>query len=65
MNMSGIGMWGSKDWVVKNNLIDTAYTIDSTRGAAGIQAYGTINALIEHNEIKNCQQWNFLERPFY
>jgi hypothetical protein len=53
MNMSGIGMWGSKDWVVKNNLIDTAYTIDSDRGASGIQAYGVINALIEHNEIKN------------
>ncbi|WP_214660671.1 right-handed parallel beta-helix repeat-containing protein [sulfur-oxidizing endosymbiont of Gigantopelta aegis] len=64
MNMSGIGMWGSKDWVVKNNLIDTAYTIDSTRGAAGIQAYGTINALIEHNEIKNVSNGIFWKDHF-
>ena len=52
-NISGIGMWGSKDWIVKNSHIDKVYTINSTREAAGIQAYGVINALVENNYIEN------------
>lgn len=52
-NISGIGMWGSKDWIVKNNRINKVYTINNTRAASGIQAYGVINALVENNYIEN------------
>ncbi len=52
-NISGIGMWGSKDWIVKNNHINKVYTINNTRAASGIQAYGVINALVENNYIEN------------
>ncbi|WP_323813284.1 hypothetical protein [Cellvibrio sp. NN19] len=51
-NISSIAMWGSKDWVVRNNLIDGVYA-GGTTVAAGIQSYGVINALIEHNTIRN------------
>ena len=52
MNTSAIGMWGSRNWVVKDNFINGVSAEGSTL-AAGIQAYGVINALIEHNEIYN------------
>lgn len=57
-NVCSISMWGSKDWVVRNNYIDTSHELDvgtSTfnRFANGIMAYGVINALIENNEIVN------------
>lgn len=51
-NISSIAMWGSKDWVVRNNLIDGVTAGGSTVGA-GIQSYGVINALIEKNTIRN------------
>ena len=52
-NIGGIHMWGSKDWIVRNNFIDYitrdgALTYSHT---SGIQAYGTINALVEHNYV--------------
>jgi hypothetical protein len=52
-NTSAIGMWGSKDWVVRNNLLDTVIVDGGGTLSAGIQAYGTINALIDHNKIQN------------
>ncbi len=48
-------MWGSKDWVVRNNRIDKVVQGDGTRAAAAIQAYGVINALVEHNEMTNVE----------
>lgn len=51
-NISSIAMWGSKDWVVRNNLID-GVTAGGSTVAAGIQSYGVINALIENNTIRN------------
>jgi len=52
-NIAGIHMWGSKDWVVRNNFIDYV-TRDGALApthTSGIQAYGTINALVEHNFV--------------
>ena len=46
-NISSIGMWGTKDWIVRNNRIDYV-----PEGAA-IQSYGVINALVENNYITN------------
>ncbi len=51
-NVSAIGMWGSKDWVVRNNKLEKVYR-DGGSPQAGIQAYGVINALIEHNYISD------------
>ena len=51
-NTSSIAMWGSKDWVVRNNLID-GVTAGGSTVASGIQSYGVINALVEHNTIRN------------
>lgn len=51
-NISSIAMWGSKDWTVRNNLIDGSSAAGTTV-ASGIQAYGVINALIENNTIRN------------
>lgn len=50
-NTSAIGMWSSKDWIVRNNLID-GVTVDGTKGC-GIQSYGVINALVENNKVTN------------
>ena len=57
-NINAISMWGSQDWIVRNNYIDTIYEADVgtnnfNRWATAIMAYGVINATIEHNEIKN------------
>ncbi|GAA3978082.1 hypothetical protein GCM10022278_38460 [Allohahella marinimesophila] len=52
VNTSAIGMWGSKDWIVRNNLI-TGVSVEGASLGSGIKAYGVINALIEHNEIYN------------
>lgn len=52
VNCSAIGMWGSKDWIVRNNKIEKVGADGSTL-ASGIQSYGVINALIEHNEISD------------
>lgn len=52
-NISAIGMWGTKNWIVRNNIIDKVLTINDPRPASGIQAYGVINALIENNTISN------------
>lgn len=51
-NTSSIAMWGSRDWVVRNNLID-GVSADAPTLAAGIQSYGVINALVENNTIRN------------
>ncbi len=51
-NISAIGMWSSRDWVVRNNYIDGVTAAGSTI-ASGIQSYGVINALVEHNYIAN------------
>lgn len=53
-NISGIGMWGSKDWKVFNNIVERVWTIDSTRDANCIQAYGLINAQVHHNYLTGC-----------
>lgn len=51
-NVSAIGMWGSKDWIVRSNVID-GVSAGAPTIAAGIQSYGVINALIEKNTITN------------
>jgi hypothetical protein len=53
MNISGIGMWGSKDWVVRNNVIQNVRS-ERDRDASCIQAYGVINALVEYNDMRGC-----------
>ncbi len=57
-NICAISMWGSQDWVVRNNYIDTSHELNIgttifNRFGNGIMAYGVINALIENNEIVN------------
>lgn len=52
LNVSAIGMWGSKDWIVRNNYID-GVSAGGKSVASGIQSYGVINALIENNFITN------------
>ena len=51
INTAAIHMWGTKDWVVRNNRIDDVE--EEGRDGNGIQSYGVINALIEHNHITN------------
>lgn len=51
-NISAIGMWGSQGWLVKNNLID-GVRAGGTTLAAGIQAYGVIEAKVQNNTIRN------------
>jgi len=63
-NMSAIGMWGSKNWIVRNNKLEKVYTQNSTRGGQGIQAYGVINALIENNDIKDVTHGIFWKDHF-
>ncbi|MDB4542515.1 hypothetical protein N9211_02495 [Pseudomonadales bacterium] len=53
-NVSGVGMWSSKNWLVRNNRIDDV-SVAGGQNASGIQAYGTINALIENNHITNAR----------
>jgi hypothetical protein len=45
-------MWGSKDWIVRNNRINNI-SVSSGTNASCIQAYGTINALVENNHLTN------------
>lgn len=52
MNVSGIGPWGTKDWVIRNNYIHDIYQ-DGGRPASAIQSYGVINALVENNYMVN------------
>ncbi len=61
-NVSAIGMWGSKDWVVRNNKIEKVVT--TTQNESGIQAYGVINALIEHNDISDVKNGIFWKDHF-
>ncbi len=51
-NISAIGMWGSQGWVVRNNLID-GVRAGGTTLASGIQAYGVIEAKVQHNTMRN------------
>ena len=46
-NIAAIGMWSTQDWIVRNNLIE------GVPAGSGIRSYGVINALIEHNTIRN------------
>jgi hypothetical protein len=62
VNTSAIHVWGTKDWIVRNNRIDDVDEADdnSARDGHGIQAYGVINALLENNHITNagsCVYW--------
>lgn len=57
INTAGIHMWGTKDWIVRNNRIDTV--VEEGRAGNGIQSYGVINALIEHNHITNASNGIF------
>jgi len=63
-NTSAIGMWSSKDWVVRNNVIDGASIDGGGTLAGGIQAYGTINALIANNLIRNVDYGVFWKDHF-
>ncbi|MCF6314406.1 MAG: InlB B-repeat-containing protein, partial [Verrucomicrobiales bacterium] len=53
-NCAAIGMWGSKDWIVRNNKLEKIKT-GFSQNANGIQAFGVINALVEHNDISDTQ----------
>lgn len=58
VNNSAIYMWSTKDWIVRNNIIQ--YVYGEGTGSNGIQSYGTINALIENNtitEVDHGIQW--------
>lgn len=50
VNTSAIYMWSTKNWIVRDNIIKTVKS-DPTWEVNGIQTYGTINAIIEHNDI--------------
>ena len=63
LNVSGLGMWGSKDWVVKNNYIQNVHS-EQSREASCIQAYGVINALIENNDLIDCASGIFWKDHF-
>jgi hypothetical protein len=54
-NIAGIHMWGSQGWTVRNNIVDfvSKNKIPAIDHTSGIQAYGTVNALIENNYITN------------
>ncbi|CAM3666815.1 hypothetical protein VA7868_00176 [Vibrio aerogenes CECT 7868] len=63
-NLAAIGMWSSKDWIVRNNHIYDVYRDhekDYGKKGAGIQSYGTINALIEHNLFEDVGSGIFLK----
>ncbi len=52
-NDSAIGMWSTKDWIVRNTLMYDIYGWPPMgRVGGGILSYGTVNALIEHNVIR-------------
>ncbi len=61
-NVAGIGMWGSKDWIVRNNKIEKVIT--GSQNSSGIQAYGVINALIENNDISDVKNGVFWKDHF-
>jgi hypothetical protein len=53
-NDSGIGMWSTKDWIVRNTHIYEIYGWPpNSRVGNAIMTYGTVNALIEHNHIQD------------
>lgn len=52
VNISGIYMWSTKNWIVRDNTIKTV-KIDAGTEGNGIQTYGTINAIIENNNISD------------
>jgi hypothetical protein len=62
-NVSAIGMWGSKDWQVRNNYI-TQVSRGTSDDSSGIQAYGVMNALIENNYITNAGYGIFWKHHF-
>jgi hypothetical protein len=49
-NIAAIGMWSTKDWIVRNNIIK------NVSSGSGIRSYGLINALIEHNTISDVSE---------
>ncbi|MDB4363240.1 right-handed parallel beta-helix repeat-containing protein [Pseudomonadales bacterium] len=51
-NTSAVALWGTKDWIVRNNFID-GVSAEGGSLASGMQSYGVINALIENNHIIN------------
>ena len=53
VNSSHIAMWATEDWIVENNIINDSYTVTGEGRAAGVMAYGAINALIKNNTITN------------
>ncbi len=67
-NVSALAMWGSQDWVVRNNYINYAeeQNTDGTfnRLGNGIQSYGVINALVENNYIENVNSGVFWKAHF-
>lgn len=50
-NSGGIGMWHSKDWIVRNNRFTHIGTYNG-RASSAAQAYGTAHALFEHNYVE-------------
>jgi hypothetical protein len=50
-NSGGIGMWHSKDWIVRNNRFTHIGTYNG-RASSAVQAYGTAHALFEHNYVE-------------
>lgn len=50
-NTAGIGMWASKNWVVRNNRIVQIGNLGN-RISSGIQAYATIQSLVENNYVE-------------
>jgi len=68
-NTNAISMWSTQDWIVRNNYIDNVIEVDAgttnfNRFGTAIMAYGTINALIEHNQIKNVAHGVFWKDHF-
>jgi hypothetical protein len=49
-NISAIGPWSSKDWVIRNNFIR------NVTAGSGIRAYGVINALVENNTMVDVRE---------
>lgn len=62
-NISGIGPWGSKDWIIRNCFIDGVIVTGSSVASA-IQSYGAINLLVEHIAARNTQYGVFLKDHF-
>lgn len=49
-NIAAIGMWSTQDWIVRNNYIE------DVRTGSGVRSYGVLNALIEHNTMKDVNE---------